>query len=116
MRIREKGYIMTTKNFVDQYGRDVSVDIFYAGDGTDSVYASITRDGGRLGEFILAQGRVYACRNWDELNQRYRELILVNPYDPIIGVLIGSQDVIIYIERFAEILGKIRGQTTYGRR
>lgn len=107
---------MITKDYVDEFGRDISIDVYYAEDGTDAVLASVTKDGGRLGEFMLAQGRVWACANWDELNQRYREMHIVNPYDPVVGILIGSRDAAIYLERFSEKLGKYRGGATYGLR
>ena len=107
---------MIAKNFTDEFDRDVTINIYYADNGTDAVYASITRDSGRLGEFLLTNGRVYACSDWDDLQQRYRQLVLVNPYDPVVGILIGSQEALLYLERFAEILGKIRGEVTVGRR
>ena len=111
-----KVIIMTEKNFVDEFDREISVAVYYAENGTDAVYTSITRDGGRLGEFQLTNGRVYACQSWDELNQRYRELHLVNPYDKVAQILVGDSAALIYIERFAELLGKIRGEVTYCRR
>ena len=107
---------MIAKYFNDEFGRDVSLDIYYADNGTDAVYASINRDGGRIGEFQLTNGRVYACRGWDPIDQRYTELVRVNPYDQVTQILIGDQAALVYLERFAEKLGKIRGEVIYGHR
>lgn len=107
---------MNTKYFNDEFGRDVSLDIYYANNGTDAVYASVNRDGGMIGEFLLANGRVYACRGWDPLDQTYTELYRVNPYDKLTQTLIGDQAALLFLERFAEKLGKLRGEVTVGRR
>jgi hypothetical protein len=107
---------MIRRDFYDEFDREISVAIYYAENGNDSVYASIDRDGGRLGEFLLINGRVYACRGWDDLDQNYVELFRVNPYDKVTQVLVGDPAALLYLERFAELLGKIRGEVTVGRR
>ena len=112
----EKGIVMITRNYTDEFGKEITLNVFYSENGTDAVYASVTRDGGHLGEFQLTNGRVYACRNWDPVDQRYEELIRVNPYDKVAQILVGDPAALIYLERFAELLGKIRGEATYGRR
>lgn len=107
---------MIIREFTDEFDRDISVEIYHAEDGVGAVFASITRDGGRLGDFLLTQRRVFACRKWDELNQKYTEMVMVNPHDPVAQILVGDPEVLMYIERFSEKLGTYRGTCRRSRR